>query len=88
MVILETKFVTLSLSDYQFARFNKRITMLEYTNEQYTKYFNNDTNWTKEETDQLWRLCKEFDLRFIVIADRFEGNKTIEDLKERYYTVS
>lgn len=41
--------------------------------------------WTKEETDQLFDLCKQFDLRFIVIADRFPSSRTVEELKDRYY---
>lgn len=51
-----------------------------------------DSNWTKEETDELFELIKQFDLRFIVVADRFEGNsatpKSMEDMKDRYYTIS
>ena len=47
-----------------------------------------DPNWTKEDTDALWKLCKEFDVRFVVVHDRFPNpNKTIEDLKERYYGI-
>lgn len=42
--------------------------------------------WTKEETDQLFDLCERFDLRFIVIADRFPSSRTVEELKERYYS--
>jgi len=76
------------VDDYQFSRFNKRITVFEYTTEQYEKYFNNDPSWTKEETDILWDLCKTFDLRFVVIADRLPGNKSLEDIKERYYKIS
>jgi len=74
--------------DHSFARFNKKITMLDYTNEQYHTHFNGDPLWTREETDQLWDLCKRYDVRFVVIADRFEGNKSMEDLKNRYYTIS
>ncbi|XP_073145279.1 SWR1-complex protein 4 isoform X2 [Henckelia pumila] len=44
--------------------------------------------WTKEETDQLFDMCERFDLRFIVIADRFPSSKTVEELKNRYYSVS
>ncbi|KAF8006610.1 hypothetical protein BT93_K0803 [Corymbia citriodora subsp. variegata] len=44
--------------------------------------------WTKEETDQLFDLCERFDLRFIVIADRFPSSRTVEELKDRYYAVS
>jgi len=76
--------------DYSFVRFNKKISMFDYTDEQYEKHFSGDPNWTREETDQLWHLCKQFDLRFVVIADRFQtnGKKTMEDLKERYYRIS
>lgn len=42
--------------------------------------------WTKEETDQLFDLCERFDLRFIVIADRFPSSRTVEELKDRYYS--
>ena len=34
-----------------------------------------DTGWTKEETDYLLGLCRQYDLRFVVIADRYQfGN--------------
>jgi len=75
--------------DYFYARYDRKVTVLDYTNEQYTKYFNNDPNWTREDTDTLWNLCKEFDLRFVVVADRFPNtSKSMEDLKERYYSIS
>ncbi|KAL7603183.1 hypothetical protein Lser_V15G16737 [Lactuca serriola] len=44
--------------------------------------------WTKEETDELFDLCERFDLRFSVIADRFSSSRTMEELKNRYYSVS
>lgn len=43
-------------------------------------------DWSKEETDQLFELCERFDLRFIVIADRFPTARSVEDLKSRYYS--
>lgn len=49
-----------------------------------------DENWTKQETDQLFDLCHRFDLRFVVIHDRWDHSKSkrsIEDLKERYYGI-
>jgi DNA methyltransferase 1-associated protein 1 len=42
--------------------------------------------WSREETDQLFELCERFDLRFIVIADRFPTDRSVEDLKSRYYS--
>ncbi|KAJ3214184.1 swr complex subunit [Dinochytrium kinnereticum] len=50
-----------------------------------------DPDWTFEETRYLLELCKLYDLRFIVISDRFEfesKSRSIEDLKDRYYTVT
>jgi DNA methyltransferase 1-associated protein 1 len=73
--------------DYRFARFNKKLNLPSYTDEEYEKHFQ-DPNWTKAETDQLFDLCRRFDLRFIVIADRFDANKTIEDMKERFYSIA
>jgi hypothetical protein len=32
--------------------------------------------WTKEETDLLFALCRQYDLRFIVIHDRFTHDPT------------
>lgn len=76
--------------DYAFAQFNKSVDVPVYTDEEYSKHLAEET-WTKEETDHLFELCRRFDLRFIVIQDRFDGGRfqkrTIEDLKERYYSV-
>lgn len=42
--------------------------------------------WSKKDTDQLFDLCERFDLRFVVIADRFSSSRTVEELKDRYYS--
>ncbi|XP_028753746.1 SWR1-complex protein 4 [Neltuma alba] len=73
--------------DYSFAKYNKSVDIIKYTDEEYEKYLTNPM-WTKEETDQLFDLCERFDLRFIVIADRFPSSRTVEELKDRYYSVS
>ncbi|CAA6658793.1 unnamed protein product [Spirodela intermedia] len=73
--------------DYSFAKFNKSVDILKYTDEEYEKFLT-DPTWTKEETDQLFDLCERFDLRFIVIADRFPHMRSVEELKTRYYAVS
>jgi hypothetical protein len=50
--------------------------------------------WTRQETDQLFLLCKSYDLRFVVIHDHFQSCRetgevpTIEQMKNRYYTVA
>lgn len=73
--------------DYSFAKYNKPVDIVKYTDEEYTKYLT-DSAWTKEETDQLFDLCERFDLRFIVIADRFPSSRTVEELKDRYYSAA
>lgn len=73
--------------DYSFAKFNKKVDIIKYTDEEYYKHLN-DPTWTKDETDQLFDLCERFDLRFVVIADRFPASRSIEELKSRYYAVS
>ncbi|GLU16714.1 hypothetical protein SLE2022_331310 [Rubroshorea leprosula] len=63
------------------------VDVIKYTDEEYEKYLT-DSMWTKAETDQLFDLCERFDLRFIIIADRFPTSRTVEELKDRYYSVS
>lgn len=85
--------VTDEAKDYPFAQFNKQLQIPSYNiNEYNTHLRTNPTNWTKAQTDHLFDLAKRFDLRFVVMGDRWDkdthGNKTVEDLKERYYEVA
>ncbi|KAG7575225.1 Homeobox-like domain superfamily [Arabidopsis suecica] len=73
--------------DYSFAKYNKSVDILKYTDEEYENHLT-DPVWTKEETDQLFEFCQNFDLRFVVIADRFPVSRTVEELKDRYYSVN
>ncbi|XP_074593338.1 DNA methyltransferase 1 associated protein 1 isoform X2 [Brevipalpus obovatus] len=77
--------------EYQFARFATKVAIPAYNDVEYQQLLNID-NWTKGETDHLFSLCRRFDLRFIVIQDRWDKinfpiPRTVEDLKERYYSV-
>ncbi|KAF3917752.1 hypothetical protein ABW20_dc0101795 [Dactylellina cionopaga] len=75
--------------DYQFARFNIKINVLAYSDAEYDAVLKDD-DWTRQETDHLFQLVQDYDLRWVVIADRFDfGNKerTMEELKARYYSV-
>ena len=36
-----------------------------------------DADWDRAETDYLLSLCEQFDLRFLVIADRYEASLCI-----------
>ncbi|CAH8863485.1 unnamed protein product [Trichobilharzia szidati] len=80
-----------SNSDYYFARYNKHVTVPEYTPEEYETMLK-DSKWSEERTAHLMELAKRFDLRFIHMRDRwdceqFPGRPSIEDLKERYYGI-
>jgi DNA methyltransferase 1-associated protein 1 len=75
--------------DYPFARFNKTVDVPAYSDLEYQQHLH-DENWTKQETDQLFDLCRRFDLRFVVIHDRWDhaqSKRSVEDLKERYYNI-
>lgn len=73
--------------EYAFAKFNKRIDIQNYTDNEYNNHLTAD-GWSRAETDHLMELCNRFDLRFPVIHDRWDRNtyktsRSIEDLKER-----
>jgi DNA methyltransferase 1-associated protein 1 len=73
--------------DYKFAKFNKTPVILEYTKEQYDQHFQ-DPDWSKDETDYLLAMCRQYDTRFIIIHDRWHRTpRSVEDLKERFYNV-
>lgn len=61
-----------------------------YNDQEYQQLLSTE-GWTKSETDHLLELCRQFDLRFIIIYDRWDknkySNKTVEDMKERYYDI-
>ncbi|KAI8086449.1 uncharacterized protein BX664DRAFT_335822 [Halteromyces radiatus] len=75
---------------YPFARFDKQAGILQYTDKDYDKHLK-DPTWTKDETDYLMDLCKRYELRFPVIADRYQYDphrlRSIDDIKERYYGI-
>ena len=67
------------VDDYQFSRFNKPAYVVSYTDDQYEQLLH-DSKWTKSQTDVLLRLCRQFDLRWHVIADRWPHRLSREDL--------
>ncbi|CAN0870865.1 SWR1-complex protein 4 [Linum grandiflorum] len=89
--------------DYSFAKYNKSVEAIKYTDEEYQQHLTDPVgtrhsciailtsamlSWTKQETDQLFDLCEQFGLRFVIVADRFPSSRTMEELKDRYYTAS
>ncbi|CAG2058937.1 unnamed protein product [Timema podura] len=91
-------------TEYPFAKFNKvniaavliqgepakQVPIPTYTDSEYSQHLQAEM-WSKPETDHLFELCRRFDLRFIVIKDRWDRarfpDRSVEDLKERYYNV-
>ena len=70
-----------NVPDYRFARFNKPIKFLDYTDEEYQEYCH-DPAWSRQETDRLMQLAKQFDLRFILMEDRY--NEASESALKRW----
>jgi DNA methyltransferase 1-associated protein 1 len=43
--------------------------------------------WSKEETNELFDLCKLFNLNFYIISDRILTNRPVEECKARFYEI-
>ncbi|PLN75478.1 DNA methyltransferase 1-associated protein DMAP1 [Aspergillus taichungensis] len=55
-----------------FAKYNiKARVPRRYTDEEYNRHLKND-DWSRAETDYLMDLVEEYDLRWVVIADRYD----------------
>ncbi|CAD2095555.1 conserved Plasmodium protein, unknown function [Plasmodium vinckei lentum] len=77
--------------DYTFEKFNKKLNIVKYDDEFYNKQIKNmNLKWTKEETDYLFNLCEKYECHFIIIYDVYDSkySRTIEELKDRFYSVS
>ncbi|KAG8428048.1 swr complex subunit [Metarhizium acridum] len=59
------------IEDSAFAKFNVKIQVPQYSQDQYQVSLQNE-DWTKEETDYLMDMASDFDLRWPLIWDRYE----------------
>eukprot|EP00960_Hanusia_phi_P063639 765524-Hanusia_phi.AAC.3 len=57
--------------EYPFAKFNKKVQLLVYSDEEYEKLLHVE-DWTRKETDDLMKLVERFHLNFILVQDRWE----------------
>ncbi|KAF9534718.1 hypothetical protein CPB83DRAFT_842813 [Crepidotus variabilis] len=77
-------------AEYSFSKYNVPNNNYTYSQDEYTRYLD-DQEWTKEETDYLFSVAQDYDLRWYIIHDRYEfpngPQRTLEDLKDRYYSV-
>ncbi|KAG6612216.1 Swr1 complex subunit Swc4 [Phytophthora cinnamomi] len=82
--------------DYVFARFNVKCDTTSFSDAEYEAVLANHQDpmmkWTKEETDLLLKLCQRYDLRWVVVSDKYNSNpiaktapRSMEDIKYRYY---
>lgn len=66
-----------AVQEYQFEeeypshKWNIAVSVASYTDEQYETFLKSQ-EWTKQETDYLMELCRDFDLRWLLIADRYD----------------
>jgi DNA methyltransferase 1-associated protein 1 len=58
-------------TEYEFAKYNITIIIPTYTDEQYHRFLA-DKDWSREETEYLLELIKEYDQRWHVISDRYD----------------
>src|SRR3990167_716405 len=78
---------------FMFKKFDIPLEIPTFTLEEYDQHLLNlDTTWQKEETVYLWDLLEQFELRFNVVFDRYDQekyqNRTLDDIKQRFYTVA
>ena len=57
--------------DYFFAKYNTELPGPQYTEEEYDAHLQHE-EWTKDETDYLVNMVKEYYHRWAVVADRYE----------------
>ncbi|KAJ7498745.1 hypothetical protein FB451DRAFT_8701 [Mycena latifolia] len=77
-------------AEYPFAKYNVQPATYTYSQDEYTRFLLDD-EWTKDETDYLMNIVREYDTRWYVIQDRYEYpggvERSMEDLKDRYCSV-
>ena len=77
-------------TEYPFAKYSKKCEVIRYNDDQYNGVLQ-QPGWTRADTDHLIELATKFDLRFVIMQDRWNrekhGSRSVEDLKERYYNI-
>ncbi|KAI1116372.1 hypothetical protein F5Y14DRAFT_407915 [Nemania sp. NC0429] len=68
-----------AIEDSGFAKFNVQVDVPQYSEDQYNSNLVSD-DWTKDETDYLFTLARDFDLRWPIIWDRYEYGQEWEGI--------
>jgi DNA methyltransferase 1-associated protein 1 len=71
VVEVESHAAEIAKTPYAFAKYNIEITVPTYTDDQYERDMQNP-NWTREETDYLMSLVKDYSQKWAVIVDRYD----------------
>jgi DNA methyltransferase 1-associated protein 1 len=81
-----TQILKLEHTEYSFAKYNVQSQSYTYSQEEYTRFLEGkfissyactayllvDKDWTKDETDILFNVVREYDTRWYVVHDRYE----------------
>lgn len=59
------------MEDSSFAKFNVKVDVPQYSEDQYNSTLAN-SDWTKDETDYLMDVVRDYDLRWPIIWDRYD----------------
>ena len=73
--------VTHVVEDSRAAKWNVKIARPQYSVEEYEANLKDDS-WSKDETDYLIDLATDFDLRWVVIGDRYEYSPPVPQLQQ------
>ncbi|KZT66038.1 hypothetical protein DAEQUDRAFT_813884 [Daedalea quercina L-15889] len=77
-------------ADYPFAKYNVQPMSYVFSHDEYTRLLE-DKDWSKDETEYLFQLVKDYDSRWYIVHDRYDWEdgpeRSMEDLKDRYYSV-
>ncbi|KAG8528085.1 uncharacterized protein KY384_007001 [Bacidia gigantensis] len=62
---------TSGIEDSRWTKYNVKVARPQYSQEEYVTHLKNE-DWSKEETDYLLDLATDFDLRWVIVGDRYE----------------
>lgn len=68
--------------DYAFAKYNVKPRLpRRYTDEEYARSLKSD-DWSRDETDYLVDLVAEYDIRWVLVADRYDYQPKLETVPD------
>ena len=84
--------VTPAEKGYPFEKYNKKVPIFRYDDDEWHHLIAEDSNWSREETDYLLDMVESLDMRWFAIADRYDfpgaPKRELEDIKGRYYSIA